>query len=263
MDLTQFARWFKLVNHEAMQLLRITPTDARHYKKQMITSGLKPSTINRRLLSLKYFIGWGLKTKQIQQSFSLPKPVKITKSAPKWLDKKQKYQLLRHIQHHGSSRDKAMVVLLLNTGLRVGELSSLKWKDICIGERKGRVSVIAGKGCKYRDVPLNKDAREILLSFDYVAHANEDTFIFMGQRGRLSSRGIQLALKRLVKGSDLENLSPHQLRHTFCKDLVNAGIGLEKVATLAGHDSLDTTKLYCQPSFDDLSDAVEQIGELE
>ncbi|WHA04553.1 site-specific integrase [Candidatus Bandiella numerosa] len=70
-------------------------------------------------------------------------------------------------------------------------------------------------------------------------------------------------LKKIVKGSNLKNVTPHQLRHSFCKNLVDMGVGLEKVAFLAGHESLDITKIYCTPSFNDLQEAVELIGEEE
>ena len=70
-------------------------------------------------------------------------------------------------------------------------------------------------------------------------------------------------LKRLNLPKGLEIISPHQFRHTFCKNLVNAGVNLEKVAVLAGHERLDTTKLYCHSSFTNLSEAVEQIGEFD
>jgi site-specific recombinase XerD len=52
-------------------------------------------------------------------------------------------------------------------------------------------------------------------------------------------------------------------RHTFCKNLIDAGVGLEQVATLAGHESLETTRRYCTPSRLDLERAVERIGEGE
>jgi len=120
-----------------------------------------------------------------------------------------------------------------------------------------------GKGEKFREIPLNKDARSAFIKMHYKEHAGSDAFIFIGQRGNLRSRGIQLMLQRALSGSALQSISPHQLRHTFCKNLVDAGIGLEKVASLAGHERLDTTKIYCQPSFSDLSDAVETISEEE
>lgn len=103
------------------------------------------------------------------------------------------------------------------------------------------------------------------LFFDlgYKDYAGNDSFIFIGQRGTLSPRSIQLMLKSLNLPGELAIISPHQLRHTFCKNLVDAGVNLEKVAVLAGHERLDTTKLYCHPSFTDLSDAVERIGEFD
>jgi integrase/recombinase XerC len=132
-----------------------------------------------------------------------------------------------------------------------------------MSDRKGKLLVNAGKGSKYREVPLNKDARQSFFFFGYKYFYGKYYIIFIGQRGTLSPRGIQLMLKRLNLSNELEIISPHQLRHTFCKNLVDAGVNLEKVAVLAGHERLDTTKLYCHPSFTDLSDAVERIGEFD
>ena len=262
-DLIQFAIWFEEINKEEMRLINITPTDARQYKQHLIDSGLRAPTINRRLLSLKYFLEWGWHTKKIKYRFPLPKTVKQSQPIPKWLNRTQQNQILRHVEQFGDIRDIAIVKILLNTGLRVSELCSLKWSDITMSERKGKLRVVAGKGCKYREVPLNKDACLAFFNLDYTMHAGSDAFIFTGQRGALGSRGVQLLLKRLRFPEELGMISPHQLRHTFCKNLVDAGISLEKVASLAGHERLDTTKLYCQPSFADLSEAVERIGENE
>lgn len=260
-DLIQFSVWFQSVNAIEMKLLNITPTDTRQYKQHLIESSLRPPTINRRLLSLKYFLEWGWSTKKIKNRFPLPKTVKQSPSVPKWLNRIQQNQLLRHVEHYGNTRDVAIVKLLLNTGLRVSELCDLKWIHIMMSERKGQLSVNAGKGCKYREIPLNKEARLALFNLDYITHAGNDDFVFQGQRGTLTPRGIQLMLNRLRIPGELGAVSPHSFRHTFCKNLVDAGVSLEKVAMLAGHERLDTTKLYCQPSFSDLTDAIEKIGE--
>lgn len=262
-DLIQFAIWFESINGVEMKLVNITPTDARQYKQYLIDAGLRPPTINRRLLSLKYFLEWGWTTKKIKFRFPLPKTVKQSQAIPKWLSRTQQNQLLRHVERHGNTRDTAIVKILLNTGLRVSELCDIKWIHISMSERKGKLLVNAGKGCKYREIPLNKEARLALFNLDYTIHAGNDSFVFLGQRGVLTPRGVQLMLNRLHIPGELGVISPHQLRHTFCKNLIDAGISLEKVATLAGHERLDTTKLYCQPSFFDLSEAVEQIGEID
>lgn len=262
-DLIQFAKWFESVNNVDMKLINVTPTDARQYKQHLIDSNFKPPTINRRLLSLKYFLEWGWDTKKIKARFPLPKTVKQSQAMSKWLSRSQQNQLLRHAEQYGSIRDVCIIKMLLNTGLRVSELCGIKWAHITMSERKGKLTVYAGKGCKYREIPLNKDARLALFKLDYTLHAGSDNFVFKGQRGPLTPRGVQLMLNRLHLSGVLCTISPHQLRHTFCKNLVDAGISLEKVAMLAGHERLDTTKLYCQPSYSDLSEAVEKIGEID
>jgi integrase/recombinase XerC len=130
-----------------------------------------------------------------------------------------------------------------------------------ISERKGILIVRSGKGSKRREIPLNKDARSALLLLGYSDNVEKEAPVVVGQRGTVTVRGLQNILEK-YKG-DLENFSPHSLRHTFCKNLVDAGVGLEKVAALAGHESLDTTRRYCQPSEYDLARAAELIGEEE
>lgn len=125
----------------------------------MIASNRRPATINRRLLSLKYFLEWGWVAKKIKYRFPLPKTVKQSQSMPKWLTRSQQNQLLRHVEQYGSKRDTAIVKILLNTGLRVSELCDIKWAHITMSERKGKLLVNVGKGCNYRQIPLNKDAR--------------------------------------------------------------------------------------------------------
>jgi site-specific recombinase XerD len=171
--------------------------------------------------------------------------------------------LLRAVERVGRSRDLAVVRLLLNTGLRVQELCALTWKDVALSERKGLLTVRHGKGAKHRQVPLNHDARAALATLGYPQHAGQEAAIIQGQRGPMTPRGVQSLLARYEPLAGLEDLSPHALRHTFCKNLIDAGVGLEQVAALAGHESLETTRRYCTPSRLDLERAVERIGERE
>ncbi len=83
----------------------------------------------------------------------------------------------------------------------------------------------------------------------------------IGQRERMTRRGIENLVDKYRK--DLDDFSCHSLRYTFCKNLIDGGIGLEPVAALAGHESLETTRRYCQPSYHDLEKVVQVIGEEE
>jgi len=75
----------------------------------------------------------------------------------------------------------------------------------------------------------------------------------------LSSRSVQCVLARIGQEAGLEHLTPHVLRHTFAKNLVDSGVGFEKVAALLGHSNLNTTRIYITPNQKDLEQAVELL----
>lgn len=263
-DLDSFTLWLKSKGNKVFAPTLITPTDLREYKYYLDeTLQLKPQSINRKLSSLRSFLNWALKEGYFPDNRlpHIPQPIKEQASAPKWLDRLSQHSLCRVVEKNRKIRDIAIVKLLLNTGLRVSELCALTWNDIKISPKKGRLSVNHGKGAKRRIIPLNKDARSVLIELGYHKNKGSEGRVFIGQRGAMTPRGIESTLRKYVKQTNLEEVSPHQLRHTFCKNLIDAGVSLEKVAALAGHDNLETTRRYCTPSEQDLAAAVELIGE--
>jgi integrase/recombinase XerC len=271
-DLAAFAAWFEAANGEPMEPARITPTDLKQFKRWLVERRrLKPNTVNRKLATLKSFLTWatragltnGLPVPAQGQAWSGPRPVPHEQPGPRWLDRREQNALLRAVERSGRLRDLAVVRFLLNTGLQVQELCALTWQDVALTERKGRLTVRHGKGAKHRQVPLNHDARAALATLGYQQHAGQEAAILQGQRGPMTPRGVQSLLARYEPLAGLDDLSPHALRHTFCKNLIDAGVGLEQVAALAGHESLETTRRYCTPSHLDLERAVERIGEGE
>jgi Phage integrase family len=127
----------------------------------------------------------------------------------------------RAVERGGQIRDIAMVTLLLNTGLRLQELCTLTWHDVQVTARTGLVTVTQGKGAKHRQLPLNAEARRTLVVLGYAVHAGSSAPVFMGQRGRLTPSGVQRLLRKYAHAAHLEVLSPHRLRHTFCKRLID------------------------------------------
>jgi len=262
-DLRGFIAWFKETNKEPCTAQNITTIDLREYKRYLSHSmELKPNSINRKLATIRSYLSWAVQTKKIKHTLTIPKFLPKAKLGPHWLSKIKQNQLMRLVEKEGDVRNIAIVKLLLNTGLRVQELCTLRWQDISLSDRKGTLVVNHGKGEKRREVPLNRDAREALMSLGYGQFMNPEQLIFKGQRGPLTARGVQFLLKHyssILK----DRITPHNLRHSFCKNLINAGVGLEKVAVMAGHESLETTRRYCEPSLLDLQQAVDLIGEME
>jgi integrase/recombinase XerD len=215
------------------------------------------------LASLSAFCEWareaGLIPANPVQGISL---VEEVRPAPKWLDKNAQYALLRSVQERGRARDIALITLMLHTGLRVSEVSNLKVSDVNISPRKGAVRVRGGKGDKFRGVPLNANARKALQAhLEELGAVEGDRWLFMGKRGgQLKSSGIRYLVQRYAYDARLEGVTPHTLRHTFGKNMVDAGTSLDRVASLLGHDSVDTTRIYTTPSEQDLQREVERIA---
>jgi integrase/recombinase XerC len=109
-------------------------------------------------------------------------------------------------------------------------------------------------------VPLNNDARRAISDYLGVRPRVADDHLFIGQRGEpLRPQGVELIVERYAKQAGLEGVTPHVLRHTFAKQLLDTGTDLVAVARLLGHARLDTTARYTQPTERDLERAVEGL----
>lgn len=153
-----------------------------------------------------------------------------------------------------------MVTLLLHTGLRVSELVGLRLSDVEMSERKGSLTV-HGKGNKQREVPLNVDARKALQLWLKVRPNVESEALFLG-RGNvaLKVRGVQKVVTDLAQRAQVESLHPHTLRHTFATRYLEANPGdLVGLATILGHESLETLRIYTVPNRAKLSNKVERL----
>ena len=263
-DLALFDRWFTVSNGKPSTPGTITPIDVRQYRSYLLTvQERKPATVNRRLASLSAFCTWARNTGLIAANpVDGTAKVKETRPAPKWLEKNQQYALLRAVQEKGRARDVALVTLMLHTGLRVSEVAALKVEDLELSDRKGSVTVRGGKGGKYRIVPLNADVRGALnLYREQQGAVTLGDYLFKGQRGdRLAPPGIYYLIQSYAYDAHLEDVTPHTLRHTFGKNLIDVGVSLDRVAQLLGHESIDTTRVYTTPSEQDLQREVEKVA---
>jgi len=276
-DLRCFVRWFEQTNGEAFTLQAVTPTDVREYRQfLLVVETHKANTVNRRLASLATLMKWAKESGKIEHDpTGNVHAVPQTNPGPRYLDKKEQYALQRAIEKDmqlarmrypkrwvSRQRDAAMVVFLLHTGLRLSEALTLQLGDVQLAERKGQVLVRQGKGGRVRTVPLNVQARKAMQEWLAVRPGN-GSHVWVQVEGEpsdgLSNRSVQRVLVRIGQDAGLEHLTPHVLRHTFAKNLVDSGVGLEKVAALLGHSNLNTTRIYITPNQKDLEQAVERL----
>ena len=255
-DIRDFFTWLE---KKAISIKSITPLDMTEYRAYLQIQGRKPSTVNRKLVSLRIFFNWLVQQKLILDNPAENiKPVTTQGLTPKWLTRQEQAALMRAVREKQNPRDEALITLILHTGLRVSEVASLIREDIFIGERSGKVIVRQGKGNKYREVPLNKTVRHVMQKW---FKANPDGPLFPNRYKKpLSTRAIHNIISEYAYYAKLRDVSPHTLRHTFCKNLIDAGVPIDQVAMMAGHSKLDITRVYTAPSIDDLQSAVEKTA---
>jgi site-specific recombinase XerD len=260
-DLGKFAEWFRLSTGEAFGPTAVTPVDIRNYKSHLQTvKGFKPATINRRLAVLRTFFAWALEKGIVTENPIRVRNVEELPTAPRSLNERAYSKLLRTAQRRGNKRDVAIVQLLRHTGLRVGELCALQLSDLVISERKGKVIVRSGKGSRYREVPLNLDVRRALLDYLAIRPKVDDTHLFIGKRKNgLTDSAIQAVVAEIGRQAGIENVTPHVLRHTFGRGLIDKSVDPFTVKDLMGHKRMDSTARYTKPSVSDLEAAVAKL----
>ncbi len=285
---THFLAWYEQEEHAPLTLEALTPIALIGYRNELHHTQHKSiSTINLRISALRAWCGW-----MTEQGYLVADPAAHVKliggegsSKRSGLKSAQVNALLRQAQE---SRDKernyAIVQVLMQTGIRLSECAALAFEDITFGERSGTLRVRAGKGNKARSVPLNASAREALAV--YVAPRLEidkptlkavaskwpkpkssrsfEPLWLSQKRGALTTSAMGQMIAELVKAAGElvpEETSAHTLRHTFARCYLAQYPGdVVGLATLLGHSSLDTTRLYSEPSVEQLAPRVEQLN---
>jgi len=230
--------------------------DYKLYLKQELKSS--PQTVNAYLTAIdSFYIYLGLGKAKAKRE-DLPN------LAPQALTQKEQKDFLRAVEDCKSIRDKAIAILLLYSGMRIGECAALNEDDIALSERKGLVKIRAGKGGGYREIPLNSQCREALhawVSYKRKAYPNNfDPAFFISNLGqRLSVDSIDHAIRKLAKSAKLQGVSAHTLRHTCLTNLVRAGNDMVMIAQIGGHKKLETTMRYSLPTKFEQETAMEKI----
>lgn len=261
-DLKDFGKWFRDTNGQELAPALVTSLDLRDYQGYMATRGLKPATINRRMAAIRAWLRWELEQGTIRDLPRFPPRAQEEGHAPRALSKLDLGRFLRALEREGNDRDRALVACMVHAGLRVGEAVLLKVEDVEIGERKGRVVVRRGKGQKRREVPLGPEARAMIRPWLLARckQVDPEGYLFPGRGPHpLSVRAVQAMIKKYayLARLDVDQVTPHTLRHTFATRLLRGGADLVLVAALLGHARLDTTARYTKPTWSDLERAVE------
>lgn len=226
--------------------------------------GLAPSTIHARYRGLSAWFGWLTKRNLIPANpiAAVDRP-RIPKKHQRYVPLRDFLALYTSIQDETwlDERDRAIMLLLLFSGLRVSEVIGLHVDDVDLDERM--VHVRAGKGGHSRDVPVAPDFKGVHIRYLLSRPAYPGTELFVshdgyrGVRGVFSANGVRQMLRRRCRAAGLPEYNPHAFRHGFAMLFLNAGMALSAVSEAMGHTSEQTTRIYARYLKDGLSRAYE------
>jgi integrase/recombinase XerC len=146
-------------------------------------------------------------------------------------------------------RDRAIMELLYASGMRRAEVVTIELRHVDLATRTIQVM---GKGRKQRLVIINRTTAAALRDYLNVRPRSEHTNVFLGHTGkRLTPRHIWEIFRRFQRVSGVKaKASPHTLRHSFATHLLERGVDLKTIQDLLGHESLATTQIYTNVSFE-------------
>ncbi len=188
----------------------------------------------------------------------------------KYLTNEEEIRLLDSVEGRHKQRDKIILVMLLNTGLRIGELTNLQIKDVVNGNRETKKELQLRKETiknhNSRIIPLNEKARQAIK--DLLTWNKEHNYrqlpgdlLLLSQKGKkFTKEQVQRIIRKARERANLDfEATPHSLRHTFATRVYAKTNNLRVVQKLLGHKSVSTTQIYADVNKEQLRDAVNQL----
>lgn len=215
------------------------------------TSARKPaskSTVNHYYRALNTFFAW-LKREELitDNPVTRIKTPKIVQKVVQALNTQEVTRLLDRFsgKSYLDVRNRTIVMMLLDTGMRAFELANLRLDDV--DTTSGSILIKRGKGSKQRVVRIGTTAQKALWKYITMYRCGDSDRLFLNRScGPLDVTGIKLMIRRLGKKAGVANVHVHRLRHTFAISFLRAGGDVFSLQYLLGHSTLAMTQRYLQ-----------------
>lgn len=222
----------------------IAAEDVEAFKQGFSENGYNPKSIARKINSIKSFFnfcqekGW----LKINPALNI-KPPKYQNPQPRVLSKME-YRALRDAARH-DARLEAIIELLLQTGMRIGELSRLQLGNLNFN--KDELVIETYQSQASRTIPLNLAAQKAIKTYLQKRPPSKNNHLFLTKTGRpYLVRNIRSAINRCFKEAGIKEVKVGDLRHTFIVHQLQAGVPLTTISQIAGHKRLSTTEKYLE-----------------
>ena len=255
-DLNQFFSFLE-ENYQVKTVSDVSHHYIRSWIVEMLTDlELSTTSVNRKISCLKSYFKFLIKNKVIEFNpmVKIVSPKKTDK-LPQFVDKKAMNELFDQKYFENDfegQRDRLMLLLFYQTGIRLSELIGIEWMDVDIGRKELKV---LGKRNKERIVPLTD---EVMYSIDTykvlydLINIEDSNSVFITKKGKTIYPKLVYDQVNHYLGciTTLKKKSPHVLRHTFATHMLNNGADLNTIKEILGHSSLAATQVYTHNSFE-------------
>lgn len=222
---------------------QVIQADLEAFRDTLLSEKYTPKSVSRKLNAVKTFFRWMISEHYIttDPSVSVAHP-KIESSLPKFLSPIE-YRALRDVVR-GDIRIAAIVELILQTGMRISEVASLKTDNI----KNNQIKIESYATQPERTIPVNKpgnDALDLYLKVRPTKVASP--YVFVSKNGKpLAVRNIRASIDRYMQKAEIPNYSVNDLRTTFIVENLKAGVDIVLLSQVSGHKRLSTTERYLE-----------------
>lgn len=277
---------FRIYLSYMQQVHRLSPTEVgiEHFDLEYVQGfckyledirGNKPVTINNRIAAIKSFMHYVSEMEPeysaiAKRAIMLPTQ-KHEQPAMDFITKKEFDAMIATCDTSTfiGARDKLMLMILYNSGIRVSELLAIKQSDIQRTDTSNHASLkIHGKGRKQRVVPLWKATASYISKYIGIYSLGIDNALFLNKNGDMLTRsGVRTRINAIVSQAVVtapslseKNITPHTFRHSVAMNLLVSGVDISTIAIWLGHSSIETTHKYMVADMELKRKAMEKAG---
>jgi len=239
-DLAQLVEF--LIRKEKVTPDQVRPEELDSFRDTLLADKYTPKSVSRKLNAVKTFFRWMIDQNLITSdpSSSVAHP-KIENVLPKFLNPIE-YRALRDVTR-SDARITGIVELILQTGLRISEVASLKTANI----KDNEMLIEAYATQPQRTIPLNKPAKDVIDAYTKIRPKADSPYVFISKNGKpLAVRNIRASIARYMQKAELPNYSVNDLRTTFMVENLKNGVDIVLLSQVSGHKRLSTTERYLE-----------------
>jgi site-specific recombinase XerD len=235
----------------------ITTSHVRGYLSEVISRKVTSATVHAHARGTRAFLRFLYEEGYISVLINVKMP-RVEQKKMRVLSPEELNQILKVCT---KSRDKALMLFLVDSGMRRSEARNLNWIDVDIPS--GVVNIRRSKSKKARSVFIGVKTRRALLRYRRTLSHEDNDPVFQTQTGtRLKPSGFREVIRRISEKSDIQ-FSAHDLRRTFATLSLKAGMNVLHLQSLLGHSSLEMTRRYVLLVREDLGEAHREHGPID